>query len=72
VKLDGESGELLWHYQALPNDFWDWDLHLSPVLADNDGEEVVVTGGKLGYVIAVDPETGDEVWSEEDADDGDG
>jgi outer membrane protein assembly factor BamB len=62
VKLDGETGELLWYYQALPNDFWDWDLHLSPVLADNDGEELVVTGGKLGYVIAVDPETGDEVW----------
>jgi outer membrane protein assembly factor BamB/plastocyanin len=62
VKLDGETGELLWYYQTLPNDFWDWDLHLSPVLADNDGEELVVTGGKLGYVIAVDPETGDEVW----------
>jgi outer membrane protein assembly factor BamB/plastocyanin len=62
VKLDGETGELLWYYQALPNDFWDWDLHLSPVLADNDGEQLVVTGGKLGYVIAVDPDTGDEVW----------
>ena len=62
VKLDGETGELLWYYQALPNDFWDWDLHLSPVLADNDGEDLVVTGGKLGYVIAVDPETGEEVW----------
>jgi alcohol dehydrogenase (cytochrome c) len=62
VKLDGETGELLWFYQALPNDFWDWDLHLSPVLADNDGEQLVVTGGKLGYVIAVDPETGEEVW----------
>jgi outer membrane protein assembly factor BamB len=62
VKLDGETGELLWHYQALPNDFWDWDLHLSPVLADSDGEELVLTGGKLGYVIAVDPETGEEVW----------
>jgi alcohol dehydrogenase (cytochrome c) len=62
VKLDGETGELLWYYQAIPNDFWDWDLHLSPVLADSDGEDLVVTGGKLGYVIAVDPETGEEVW----------
>jgi alcohol dehydrogenase (cytochrome c) len=62
VKLDGETGELLWHYQAIPNDFWDWDLHLSPVLADSGGEDLVVTGGKLGYVIAVDPETGEEVW----------
>jgi len=63
VKLDGETGELLWYYQALPNDFWDWDLHLSPVLADNGGDELVVTGGKLGYVIAVDPESGEELWS---------
>jgi outer membrane protein assembly factor BamB len=62
IKLDGETGELLWHYQALPNDFWDWDLHLSPVLAQINGEDVVLTGGKLGYVIAVDPETGEEIW----------
>lgn len=62
VKLDGESGDLLWFYQAIPNDFWDWDLHLSPVLADNEGEDLVVTGGKLGYVIAVDPDSGEEVW----------
>ena len=62
VKLDGETGELIWYYQTLPNDFWDWDLHLSPVLADDDGDELVVTGGKLGYVIAVDPDSGEEVW----------
>jgi len=62
VKLDGETGQLLWYYQALPNDFWDWDLHLSPVLAQSDGEDVVLTAGKLGYVIAVDPDTGDEIW----------
>ena len=62
MKLDGETGELIWHYQALPNDFWDWDLHLSPVLARNDGDELVVTGGKLGYVLAIDPDTGEEVW----------
>jgi outer membrane protein assembly factor BamB len=62
IKLDGETGELLWYYQALPNDFYDWDLHLSPILTQRDGKDVVVTGGKLGYVIAVDAETGDEVW----------
>jgi len=62
VKLEGETGELIWHYQAIPNDFWDWDLHLSPVLADNDGDDLVVTGGKLGYVIAVDPDSGEELW----------
>ena len=62
VKLDGKTGKLLWYDQAIPNDFWDHDLQLSPVLADNSGQQLVVTGGKLGYVIAVDPNTGKEVW----------
>jgi len=62
IKLDGETGELLWYYQALPNDFWDWDLHLSPVLTQSDGQDMIVTSGKLGYVVAVDPETGEEIW----------
>jgi outer membrane protein assembly factor BamB len=62
VKLKGDTGELDWYHQVLPNDFWDWDLHLSPVLAQNDGKDVVVTGGKLGYVVAIDPDTGGELW----------
>jgi outer membrane protein assembly factor BamB len=62
VKLDGKTGKLLWYYQAIPNDFWDHDLQLSPVLADNNGQQLVVTGGKLGDVIAVDANTGAQVW----------
>jgi outer membrane protein assembly factor BamB len=62
VKLDGETGKLIWYHQVIPNDFWDWDLHLSPVLADDNGRNLVVAAGKLGYVVAVDPETGQQVW----------
>jgi plastocyanin len=62
VKLDAETGNLVWSHQVIPNDFWDWDLHLSPVLADDNGRQLVVTAGKLGYVVAVDPETGEQVW----------
>jgi outer membrane protein assembly factor BamB len=62
VKLDAETGKLVWYHQVIPNDFWDWDLHLSPVLADDNGRQLVVTAGKLGYVVAVDPETGEQVW----------
>ena len=28
----------------------------------DDGDELVVTGGKLGYVFAIDRDTGEEVW----------
>jgi outer membrane protein assembly factor BamB len=62
VKLDGKTGKLEWFHQAIPNDFWDHDLQLSPILADNDGQQLIVTGGKLGFVIAVDPATGKQVW----------
>lgn len=62
VKLDAQSGELDWHHQAIPNDFWDWDLHLSPVLANAGGKDLAVVAGKLGYVLALDTDTGEEVW----------
>jgi outer membrane protein assembly factor BamB len=62
VKLDGKTGKLDWHYQAIANDFWDHDLQLSPMLADNNGQQLLVTGGKLGHVVAVDPNTGKQVW----------
>jgi outer membrane protein assembly factor BamB len=62
VKLNGETGELDWHYQAVPNDFWDWDLHLSPVLVEQDGRNLVVVGGKMGIVYALDRDSGELVW----------
>ncbi len=63
VKLDAATGAENWINQVLPHDLYDWDLHLSPVLADpSDGQSLVVTGGKMGYVYAVDRETGELVW----------
>ena len=62
VKLDPETGELVWAYQALPHDVYDWDLQLPPVLTETDGRQLVIASGKLGYVYAVDAETGELVW----------
>jgi outer membrane protein assembly factor BamB/cytochrome c553 len=61
VKLDPETGELDWYYQALPHDVYDWDLHLPPIVAHDGDRELILTGGKMGYVYAVG--TGGElVW----------
>ena len=62
LKLKADTGELDWYYQALPNDFWDWDLHLSPILTENDGRNLVIVGGKMGIVYAVDRDSGELVW----------
>jgi outer membrane protein assembly factor BamB len=62
VQLNAETGELGWYFQAVTNDFWDWDLHLSPILTEEDGRNLVVVSGKMGIVYALDRDTGELVW----------
>lgn len=66
VALDLESGELAWHYQAVAHGLFDHDFQASPLLIDveQDGRsrELVVGGGKLGRVIALDRDTQEVVW----------
>ena len=61
LKLSPKRGRLAWHFQAVPNDFYDWDLHLSPMWIPQK-RPMVVTGGKMGYVYAIDPRTGELIW----------
>jgi outer membrane protein assembly factor BamB len=62
VKLDAETGKMEWHNQVLPHDIYDWDLHLAAVLAEADGKPIVLSGGKMGYVYAFDPQSGKQLW----------
>ena len=62
VALDGETGKLRWFYQAVPNDFHDWDLQLSPIYTERDGRDILLEAGKMGYVYALDPATGKLIW----------
>jgi outer membrane protein assembly factor BamB len=62
VALDGSTGKLRWYYQAVPNDFHDWDMQVSPVYATANGKSLILDAGKMGYVYAIDPATGKLVW----------
>jgi len=62
LALDGTTGKLKWYFQAVPNDFHDWDLQLSPVYASSGGRGLVLAAGKMGYVYALDANTGKLVW----------
>jgi outer membrane protein assembly factor BamB len=62
VALDGATGKLRWYFQAVPNDFHDWDMQVSPIYARAGGHDLVVDAGKMGYVYAMDPATGKLVW----------
>jgi glucose dehydrogenase/mono/diheme cytochrome c family protein len=62
LQLDHSSGKLNWYRQLVPHDLYDWDLHLPPVLANVNGKDVVVVGGKMGYVYELDRSDGTLLW----------
>jgi outer membrane protein assembly factor BamB len=56
------SGRLRWYYQAIPNDFHDWDMQVSPIYAESKGQPVIVDSGKMGYVYVMNAKTGKLLW----------
>lgn len=70
VALRGSTGELVWHFQAVHHDLWDYDLPCQPVLSEieKDGETipVVIQGTKMGHVFVLHRETGEPVFPVEE------
>lgn len=62
VKLNAQTGKVVWHYQQTPHDLYDWDLQDPPMLAEVKGRKEVIAGGKSGWVIALDPQSGKVLW----------
>ncbi len=62
VNLDAATGALRWYYQAVPDDFKDYDLQASPIAAVAHGVSVVVGGGKMGIVYEMNARTGSLLW----------
>jgi alcohol dehydrogenase (cytochrome c) len=61
LALDLDSGELLWGHQHRPHDLFDLDAALT-ALGTVGGEQVVISSGKYGRVVGMDPETGEVRW----------
>jgi outer membrane protein assembly factor BamB len=62
VKLNARTGKLEWYYQMTPHDLYDWDLQDPPILANIGGRQVVLAAGKVGFVIALDAQSGRLLW----------
>jgi alcohol dehydrogenase (cytochrome c) len=62
VNLDAATGALRWYYQAVPNDWYDHDMQDSPIATSIDGVPVIIGGGKMGYVYAMNATTGKLIW----------
>lgn len=63
VALRASTGEYLWHFQTVINDFWDFDVPSAPSLVDLtiDGKRVpaLIQSTKMGFVFVLNRETGE-------------
>jgi alcohol dehydrogenase (cytochrome c) len=62
VNLNGASGRLRWYYQAIPDDFKDYDMQTSPISVMIHSDPAVIGSGKMGRVYAMNATTGALIW----------
>jgi len=66
VALRASTGELIWHYQIIHHDVWDWDISSQPMLVDIRRDEetlpAVVQLTKHGLIFVFNRETGDPLF----------
>ncbi|MFL6792688.1 MAG: pyrroloquinoline quinone-dependent dehydrogenase [Bradyrhizobium sp.] len=70
VALRAETGELVWSFQTVHHDVWDYDVPAQPTLAaldTGDGlRDVVIQPTKQGFVFVLDRDTGRPIWPVEE------
>lgn len=63
VALDAHSGALVWRFQTVHHDLWDYDVPAQPTLIDveRDGRTIpaVAQATKMGHIFLLDRETGE-------------
>lgn len=59
LALDPRSGEIVWHYQHVPGETIDMEVGFERILADINGQKVVLTIGKDGILWKLDRRTGE-------------
>ncbi len=66
VALDAKTGKLVWHYQMVHHDLWDYDNASAPALGNItvDGRVIraVMQPNKTGFLFVLDRVTGQPVW----------
>jgi outer membrane protein assembly factor BamB len=66
MRINPETASYDWYINVKPHDLFDHDNHLTPILAtvNVNGADTLVAfaGGKHGFVVAANAETGEELW----------
>ena len=66
VCVDVETGERVWHFQAVHHGLWDYDFPAAPnlldITVDSRRTKAVAQISKQGFVYAFDRVTGEPIW----------
>jgi len=70
VALNATTGAVVWHFQVVHHDLWDYDIAAQPVLIDieKDGETIpaLVQATKMGHLFILNRETGEPLYPVEE------
>jgi quinoprotein glucose dehydrogenase len=70
VALKTSTGKLVWYYQVVHHDVWDYDIAAQPMLIEikKDGKNVpaVAVGTKMGFIFILNRETGKPLFPVEE------
>ncbi len=62
VALDGKTGKVVWSFQTVHHDIWDYDVASSPELYLYKGRKAIAVGSKTGHLFLLDRLTGEPIF----------
>lgn len=70
VAIKASTGEVVWHFQTVHHDLWDYDIPAQPLLIDinKNGKKIpaVVVVTKMGHIFVLNRETGEHLFPVEE------
>ena len=70
VAISADTGKMLWHFQTVHHDLWDYDVATPPLLFDiqQNGKSfpAIAIGSKTGNLFVLDRETGKPIFGVEE------
>ncbi len=70
VALRASTGKMVWYFQVVHHDLWDYDIAAQPMLIDvnRDGKKIqaVAVGTKMGHIFILNRETGESLFPVEE------
>jgi len=70
IALDVDTGRVVWNFQTVHHDVWDYDVASQPVLFQlpgvGDGRPAIAQATKMGHLFLLDRETGDPLYPVEE------